>query len=687
MSSHTGPVSSSRGTRWTWQQLLATPAALALFLTATVIGAVPAWADSGLEVSSTSRYIVDFEDQAVSGSMSLTLRNTVPDEETPEGTRYYYFDSYAVPLPAAATDVRAVSGGATLQVRPRSIDGEPGYRAFEMGFPQLLHQQSRTIELTFTLTGQPPRSEDPTRLGPTHATFPVFGPGDPGQNAVEVVAPREAVVDSTVSSFESTEGEDGGTLVHRTTEDNLGPGFSTVMSVSAGPSAEGVEITVGGVPLTLRPYPNDPEWATFVETWAGQGIPILRELLGADWPGEIDAIREDSGSRVRGFDGWYSTGEREIVLGEALDAGLLFHELAHAWLNSATIEDRWLYEGLAEYVAEQTAELTGATFTVPEQVERDDDLAVPLADWEASPGFRGTPVDRWAYPASYAVLAGLLDGLTPENLQDVLEDAVNTASPWDVDGQRKLSGGLLTTRTFLDILDHHGTPAALDGSGAELYRSWVLGPDEAPLLERRDDALSGYDAFVARGPWNAPLGLRRAMATWDYDLALEIGRDQADLPHIAGRLVDLADHAGVTLDPQVQADYEAADRAHDYEAAAATIATVTRAIEEYDRARRASDVDRGPVAGLGARVLRVDEAAVAARDRLDAGAYEDSMAASRAAVDGADRAGAVGAMIVAGAVLVLVVVLAVALLIRHRRRGRHRPDHLVTVLTPSPGRE
>lgn len=643
--------------------------AMVLLLTATLLGASPALADSGLEVSAHSRYVVDLEQQSVTGTMTITLRNTVPDEQIAEGIRYYFYDAYAVPLPAAA-DVRAVSNGAALEVRPLPIDGEQGFRAFQIGFPQLRYEQSRTIELTITLTGQPPRSDDPTRIGPSHATFPVFGPGDPGRNTVEVVAPAAAEVESTVASFEPSDGA-GDTVVHTTTEDNLGPGFSALMSVSTRASTAGLDVTVGGVPLTLRPYPNDPEWSQFVQTWADRGLPVLTELLGADWPGDIDAVREDSGSQVRGFDGWYSTSEREIVLGETLDAGLLFHELSHAWLNSATIEDRWLYEGLAEFVAEHTAQTTGGDFTTPDQVERSDELAVPLATWAASPGFRGTATDTWAYPASYAVVSALLAGLTAEDLRPVLTDAVAVSSPWDLEGQRTLSGGRLSTTAFLDILDHHGTPATLDGSATDLYRTWVLAPEDAALLERRDEARSAYDDFVASGPWGAPLGLRQAMADWDYDLALELVSERRDLPERAGALVDLAAAAGISLDPRLQEDYEEAGRAQDYETVADTVATVTHAIEEYAPARRVADADRGPVEELGARILRVEDAAAAARDRLDAGDYESSVTASRAAVERADQAMTVGVAVVAGAVLVLLL-LAVVLVVRRALR-RRRP--------------
>src|SRR5690606_22186588 len=222
--------------------------------------------------------------------------------------------------------------------------GQPGFRLYEIQFPDLLYGATRTIDLTFTLEGQPARSDDPTRIGPGYATFGVFGPGDPGNNTVEVVVDEDLELDSTARSFTPAPGPDG-TTVYTSTEDNLAPGFSATMSVRSTSVGEGRQVTVGGVALALVPYPDDPEWADFIESRAGEGIPILSELVGQPWPGDIDRIREDAGSQVRGFDGWYSTSEREIVLGEELNDGILYHELAHAWINYSSVEDRWLSEG------------------------------------------------------------------------------------------------------------------------------------------------------------------------------------------------------------------------------------------------------------------------------------------------------------------------------------------------------
>ena len=646
---------------------------LTVALLAGVVLTTPAaQADDGLAVTSTSRYEVRPEEERVVATMTMTLRNVAPTEDGEDGGfRFYYYDAYGIPLPSEATDVRATSEGVALPVRRRAIPGQPGFGIVEVGFPDLLYPDSRTLELSFTLEGRPPRSEDPTRIGEGYATFSVFGPGDPGQSLVEVVVPSGLEVDSTASSFTPEERPDG-TTVFTTREDNLSPGFAATMSVRGDAVGEERPVTVGGVDLVLVPYPNDPAWADFIEERADTGLPVLEDLLGEEWPGEIDRIREDSGSLVRGFEGWYSRSEREIVLGEALEDGVLFHELAHAWVNTATVEDRWLSEGLAELLAEETARRTGGSFTTPAAVARDHPAALPLQSWESSPGFRGTEVDAWAYPASYQVVTRLLDGLPDEGLSAVLGDVVTATSPWDLPGRRSLSGGALRTTTFLDLLDAHGAPAAADGTAAELYATWVLTDEDAAALADRPEARSAYAAYVAAGPWGAPLAVRSAMARWDHSRALTLMTERADLPAAAATVQELSERTGTGLPERIRRGYEDADTDRELDATAAAVSTATNALRRYEEARAAVDADRGPFGRLGATVLRLETAAETARENIALDEMAASVTASELVIDRAPWSTRLGVGIVAATVLLLALlsVLVIALVRRGRRTGR-----------------
>jgi hypothetical protein len=670
MSRQTGAVVAKTRDARGHEARLARVVLAATVLLGVALAAPPAHAEEGLAVASTSRYVLDPEELTVSATITMTLRNTAPDEDAGDGRfRFYYYDAYGIPLPAEAQEVRARSDGRTLRVEERGIDGEPGFRLFEVQFPDLLYPDSRTLELSFVLEGQPPRSDDPTRIGAGYATFPVFGPGDPGESTVEVVVPEGLSLDSTAQSFTPTEGADG-TTVYATREDNLSPGFAATMSVRGSDVGEERAVTVGGVSLVLVPYPNDPEWADFIEERADVGLPVLMQLVGQEWPGAVDRIREDSGSQVRGFEGWYSSREREIVLGEALEDGILFHELAHAWVNTSSIEDRWLSEGLAEVLAEETARRTEGTFTTPAAVERDDGAALPLQTWQDSPGFRGTEVDGWAYPASYQVVSRLLDGLTDDELSAVLSEVVTATSPWDLPEQRLLSGGPLDSKAFLDLLHARAVPASADGSSVALYADWVLDDADAARLEQRPHAMEAYTRFAAMSAWAPPLGIRTAMAEWDYDTAGELMVQRSDLATAATAVQELSESTRTELPARIRRGYEDADTETEYAAAGASIATAANALRHYETARAAADTDRSALGRLGAAVLRVEATADAAQDNITIGEFAAAEAAADLAVERAEWATRLGSAIVAAAAAL--VALLVIVIVAARRASRRR---------------
>lgn len=645
-------------------------AAVTLVL-ALVMAAPPAHADEGLTVSSQSRYVLDLADGTVRGSITMTLRNVTPNVPTGDGGfRYFFYDAYGVPLPAGATDVQARSDGTTLRSVTRQLPGEPGFRLVEIQFPDLLYQSSRTIELTFTLEGQPPRSDDPTRIGSGHANFAVFGPGDAGSNSVAVVVDSDLEFDSTESEFTTSEGD--GTTTYTFTKDNLGDGISAMVSVRTTAVGEGRDVTVGGVDLVLIPYPNDPEWADFIQTWADQAMPILESLVGQSWPGDIDRIREDVGSQVRGFDGWYSTSEREIVLGEDLDDGVLYHELAHAWVNTATIRERWLSEGLAEVLAERTAARTGGGFTVPATVGRGDEHALPLVTWPSPRGFRGGETDTWAYPASYQVATALLAGLDDEQLTPVLRDTVTSTSPWDLPGRRDLSGGGTTTPAFLDLLAAHRAPSATDGSAVDLYRSWVLEGTAAQSLDQWEPVRAEYERYRDSGPWGAPLGLRRSMSLWDFTGASEMMRLRAGLPAEAAGVQEIAQRVDIAIPDRLQQSYEQADDETDYDALVDGLGDARQTLELFEEARAAADAERDLLATLGALPLQLKASADVAGENIAIDEFAASRAASELVIERAASAATVGAAIVAGAVLILSVLVGLSILLT-RRRGRSAP--------------
>ena len=104
---------------------------------------------------------------------------------------------------------------------------DPSTALATINFPSnLLYGQSRTVTVSFILKGEKPRSKNQTRVGPGYATFAVYGPGDAGQNTVQVVLPASMSFDATTDAFDDGKGSKSGkTVTYTATADTGGFGF------------------------------------------------------------------------------------------------------------------------------------------------------------------------------------------------------------------------------------------------------------------------------------------------------------------------------------------------------------------------------------------------------------------------------------------------------------------------------
>ncbi|MGL5850668.1 MAG: hypothetical protein ACRCZD_07775, partial [Phycicoccus sp.] len=404
---------------------------VALVAASVVVASPRAVAEEGLQTRATSRYVVDAKRTTVRATVTVDLENVTPNRSTSSGVVFYYFDSYTVPVPAGATGVRARSGERTLEVSLRRTE-DPSTRLARVSFPRLTYGQRRTVVLTFDAPGAAPRSSDGTRVGPGYATFAVYGFGDAGRNRVEVVAPSTMVFDSTRDDFTST--ESGSTTTHVLTASDDGGGSWAVVSLRDPKQVEERPVSVSDTEVLLVGYPDDRKWLDFVGGKVKSGIPSLEKLVGTPWPGGLQRIREDPTPSVRGYDGWFDPSGNEIVVGEALDDDLLLHELSHAWVNSDRFAGRWMYEGLAQLLAERAVVSTGGEVAERRPVSRGADGAVPLVDWGGSAEDRSGEVDSYGYPASLAAMSALLGEADDARLAAVMRSALAGESAYDAPG-------------------------------------------------------------------------------------------------------------------------------------------------------------------------------------------------------------------------------------------------------------
>ena len=85
---------------------------------------------------------------------------------------------------------------------------------------------------------------------------------------------------------------------------------------------------------------------------ARDGLPVLVEKIGLDWPVEGDIeVAEVHTPLLEGYAGVFYTDEDRIEISEDLDELTIVHEASHAWFNADLFVGRWINEGFADEYA------------------------------------------------------------------------------------------------------------------------------------------------------------------------------------------------------------------------------------------------------------------------------------------------------------------------------------------------
>ncbi|WP_183100119.1 hypothetical protein, partial [Nocardioides pelophilus] len=585
--------------------------ALAVAAATAALTAPAAHADDGFDVDSTSRYVLRAEEEVVRATMTMTVTNERPSYRTGNYIQYFYLPSITIPVPMEAAQLAAVSNGSPLSVT-REPTKDPSTALATIHFPSnLLYGQSRTVTVSFVLKGERPRSKNQTRVGPGYASFAVYGPGDAGQNTVQVVLPASMSFDATADAFDDGKSSKSSkSVTYTATADTEGFGFWAVVSARDLDIARSRTVELGDQDVEVLAFSDDKRWLRFVTSRMTSGVPVLEELVGTPWPGGLTTVREDRSVNVRGYDGWFDSSEDSIVIGEELDQELLYHELLHAWASSTSFEERWLYEGIAQYLAAQAVATQGdePVRRKPASATATSKHAVPLNTW-GDAGGRAQPTDGYGYPASYRAMESLLDGMDDDTRSVVLAAAIAGQSAYAVSGETRLTASRTGWRRFLDLVQVLGH----DDGAPQTFSKWVLTPAERKLLQDRRRALADYqDVDDADGQWAPPLGVRAAMTDWEFEQAQQALTQVADLGPAVIEVQEAAQRHDTQVPESVVALYQDAESAADYDELSDTLPRAATAVEAVGAADAAAAESRNPVAALGALVLGLDDKAAEA---------------------------------------------------------------------------
>lgn len=624
---------------------------LALACAGLVTTAGVANAEQGLAESGSATYVVTDSGKPISVTQKITLTNQSPSTST----TFYYWDSYSLWLPNGGSNLKATSGGSTLSVRRTTEDGQ---QYADLAFPRrLLYGQSRTLTVTYTIAGSPPRSAGAGRVGKGYAAIEVFSPGDTGSASVEIVAPRWMAIDVGEKFEESSRGDNRVATVR-----GGGPrGLWSLLSLRHPSQSLTKQVKVDDHTFNVVAFPGDTAWVAHITTNLPRSLRELEKLTKQDWPSAKTTISEDFSRQVYGWDGTYQDGD--INIAESLDTGLLTHELAHAWSNSGNFDERWLTEGVAQEMTTQVMATLKGKDQKHDTVKPTQKGAIPLTQW-ADSNDAATQTEDYTYPASWAAVHALVAGSTKVSKPDLFHALTANQTIYDASGEqlRHATGWQQVYDTFEVIGGNAKTRS--------IMTTWVTGPTVTSQLAARDTARKAYAAQEkVDGDWRLPSGVRKAMADWkfpDAERNLSLTRPLATQ---AATAQSAATKAGLDA-TGARTAYQQADDTTEYAAVAAQLTALGRQAKTYGELR--ADVDHAnPLAALGGLIIRPADDL----DRAKASIAKGDTAAGDVALKAADSATGRSTVLGGGLILGGLALLA-ALLFGIRslvwRRSRHQ---------------
>jgi hypothetical protein len=624
-------------------------------------GAAPAAADDGLRFEASTTYEVQPADERVRVTMDVTLTNLLPDQ----GNRYYYFDQVGVPVLAEATNVSVQrAGGGALSTSLLSTD-DPLWSSLTVRLsPVLRYGSPQQLRLSYDLPNLAPRSAGWTRVTDAYAAFLVYAVGDPGRADVTVMVPSDYTDLHAGGGATPRRSYSDGQWIYQDTEIADPESWWLIFAARNDDRLAERAVAVTDHPVTLRYWPGDDEWADFAETMVTTGIPALESLLGLPWPvaGELNII-ESSAPHAYGYGGWYDVSTDLIEVSDELDQAVMLHELAHAWFNPRLSVEGWLLEGLAELYAHRAlAELEGSA-PEPELLPDSHPGAQPLAAWEQVP-FESADEDEYVYSTAWWLLDQVYEEIGTDAMAAVIAAAADRLIAYRSNLDPESVPSQIDWRRILDLFVEVGGSTTV----VELFRDYVLTPDDAGRLDEWEAARAAYAEFVAgAGGWSAPLELREALTRWEFAEVDELmTAAEAALDHRDDVLVTLGGF-GIEELPALAESYQRAAVISDVVAEAAEYREVAQIIEQ------AQDTGVGPsgllaeIALLGADVPGRLATAAGALAEGDLDGARGAAATVRAEVD---QAPVVGSVLLAQ--LIVAAGLFWPLRRRHQRRVRER---------------
>jgi len=674
---------SGRGVRLPVSVLGVIAAALAL---AGILGAPPSQvrgATPDLTIVTAAQYDVRPDEGRVAISVAITATNHLKDTTT----RQYYFDrAYLAVMPGtSAFKISASSGSPRVVVESKLAT----YWLLRIEFgTRLAAGKTATFQLQMDLRDPGGSATRAVRVGSTLVSFPVWAYASsetPGSTvAVRFPANFQVAFSAGRMSGPTTEADGRRTWSSGGLADPL-KFYAYVVADRPGAYAETTRTAdVGGVTavLTVRAWPDDPEWGKRVGGLFERGLPVLGAQIGLPWPWTEPLVVQEAVSRTSGgYAGLFDAQAGKVDVAYYAGSLVVLHEAAHAWFNGRLLADRWADEAFASWYALSAAAALGEKVTADRLTPELEATRIPLNAWGAV-GEVPAESEDYAYAASLELARLIAERAGDGGLHSVWAAAdAGEAAYQPPGGPLEQVDGPPDWRGLLDLLER---PSG--ASFEDLWQDWVARPEDVPLLEARVGARIEYSSVLAvAGDWQLPRPIRDAMRAWQFEAAtsqLQAARAVLDQRE---RIAQEASAVGLTPPVTLRAAFEESgglDRAvAEADAERAAIAAVVAAV-----ASRPAHPDLFEVTGLVGATPEADLGA--ARIAFGAGRLDETASAADSARLVWRSAAGLGRNRVTSAVLLLLAaVIGIALGVgRLRRRPVPSPSGMATRIKPPASR-
>jgi hypothetical protein len=476
--------------------------------------------------------------------VSVDLRAT--NHRTDTAIRRYFVDHGALAVQPGTTGFTIAAVGSKAHPTVRVSSRSKSQTLLAIGFGTKLRSgRSLSLRLQFDIVDRGGAPDREVRVSSTLTAFNVWAFGTTGTpgGTVSVAVPagyRVAVQGGPLSAATAATGDEvlrAGPLSKPLT-------FAAYV-VAARPGAfreTSVQATVAGQPaaIVVRAWQDDPTFGSRVASVLRRAVPALGDLIGipiprpasAAGPGPATpalAVEEAATRTSGGYSASFDVASGTIQVAYNAPPGIVLREAAHAWFNALLVGDGWAAEGFASYYAGQAAGPLKIAIAASGLTAKLAAGRIPLNAWVVGgdAGASGGDAKANAYArAASSVLATLI----AERAGRAGLTAVWEAAARGEMADQPAHGGAVETqpvgraiaapdwRSLLDLLE-----TRTGRSFEDLWRSWVVRPDDAALLAERSLARASYAAAVAEaGAWELPRSIRTALDDWQFAQAGEL---------------------------------------------------------------------------------------------------------------------------------------------------------------------